>query len=276
MQPIITGGIRHLQGGVREDEMIAMFTKGYVKGDCPQVVFRGITWAFCFLLWSGFILSSLALAEEEGRFTETRSQMVARQIRRRGVRDADVLRVMEEVPRQKFVPRKYLSRAYGDYPLPIGEGQTISQPYIVALMTELLELEPGDKVLEIGTGSGYQAAILAELVPEVYTIEIIGVLCERAKKLLTEEGYENIKLKHADGYLGWEEFAPFDAIIVTCAPDHIPQPLIRQLKDGGRMVIPVGMPGAYQTLWQIRKLGDSLKVNNVTTVRFVPLIREFK
>jgi len=240
------------------------------------VVFRGITWAFCFLLWSGFILSSLALAEEEGRFTETRSQMVARQIRRRGVRDADVLRVMEEVPRHKFVPRKYLSRAYGDYPLPIGEGQTISQPYIVALMTELLELEPGDKVLEIGTGSGYQAAILAELVPEVYTIEIIGVLCERAKKLLTEEGYENIKLKHADGYLGWEEFAPFDAIIVTCAPDHIPQPLIRQLKDGGRMVIPVGMPGAYQTLWQIRKLGDSLKVNNVTTVRFVPLIREFK
>jgi len=200
--------------------------------------------------------------------------MVVEQLRSRGIKDESVLQAMETVPRHLFVSEDLKDRAYDDCALPIGEGQTISQPYIVALMTELLDGKPGDRVLEIGTGSGYQAAILAELVSEVYTIEIIGVLAERANKALTEEGYENINLRQADGYLGWEEFAPFDAIIVTCAPDHIPQPLIRQLKDGGRMVIPVGMPGAYQTLWQIRKLGDRLEMKNVTTVRFVPLIHD--
>lgn len=221
-------------------------------------------------------LCSITLAEEETKFTQARQQMVAYQIQRRGIKDEDILRVMGEVPRHKFVPKRYISKAYGDYPLPIGEGQTISQPYIVALMSELLELGPGDRVLEIGTGSGYQAAILSELVPEVYTIEIIGALAERARKVLEGEGYQGIKVRHADGYFGWEEFAPFDAIIVTCAPDHIPQPLIRQLKDGGRMVVPVGMPGAYQTLWQIRKSGEHLEMNNVCPVRFVPLIREPK
>jgi len=239
-----------------------------------EAKFKGLTWFFCFLLSSGFIFSSLTLAEEEAKFTQARMQMVEYQIQRRGIKDKDILRVMGEVPRHKFVPKRYISKAYGDYPLPIGEGQTISQPYIVALMSELLELGPGDRVLEVGTGSGYQAAILAELVPEVYTIEIIGALAERASRILKEEGYQRIELKHADGYFGWEEFAPFDAIIVTCAPDHIPQPLIRQLKDDGRMVVPVGMPGAYQTLWQIRKSGQHLEMNNVCPVRFVPLIRE--
>ena len=215
-------------------------------------------------------------ASAEIDYQQLRTQMVENQIRARGVVDKKVLSAMMKVPRHKFIPKRYIiseryiKRAYGDYPLSIGEGQTISQPYIVAIMTELLELKDGDKVLEIGTGSGYQSAILGEIVREVYTIEIIEKLAERAKNTLLSQNYDYIKTKAGDGYYGWEEYAPFDAIIVTAAPSHIPPPLIKQLKDGGRMVIPVGMPGAYQTLWQVRKCGEKLEMNNVMGVRFVP------
>ncbi len=180
---------------------------------------------------------------------------------------------MQKVPRHRFVPPRYTNRAYGDYPLPIGEGQTISQPYIVAAMTELLKIREGDRVLEIGTGSGYQAAILAEITREVYTIEIIQKLAAKAKETLLSEDYDYVKTKVGDGYFGWEEYAPVDAIIVTAAPAHIPSPLLKPLKAGGRMVIPVGTPGAYQTLWQITKHGDKLEMNNVMGVSFVPFTR---
>lgn len=214
-----------------------------------------------------------SLVEEE-RYAEARRQMVEYQIRAREITDEEVLRVMGKVPRHKFVLPQYLDRAYADHPLPIGYGQTISQPYIVALMTQLLNLKRGERVLEIGTGSGYQAAVLAELTDEVYTVEIIKELEQQAERRLKDLGYTNAKVKHADGYYGWEEYAPYDAIIVTCAPDHIPQPLINQLEDGGRLVIPVGPPGAYQTLWQITKQGDQLISKNILGVTFVPLTGE--
>jgi protein-L-isoaspartate(D-aspartate) O-methyltransferase len=201
-------------------------------------------------------------------------KMVETQIRRRGVTDQEVLEAMEKVPRHEFVPGQYQTQAYADHPLPIGHGQTISQPYIVALMTELLELKNTDRVLEIGTGSGYQAAILGEIVAEVYTVEIIEPLAAEAKERLERLGYPNIHALHADGYYGWEEHAPYDAIIVTCAPDHIPQPLVQQLTDGGKLVIPVGPPGGYQTLWQITRDGKEVKKRNVTGVLFVPLTGE--
>jgi protein-L-isoaspartate(D-aspartate) O-methyltransferase len=205
---------------------------------------------------------------------EERMKMVETQIRRRGVTDQDVLAALERVPRHEFVPTRYESQAYADHPLPIGHGQTISQPYIVALMTELLSLHDTDRVLEIGTGSGYQAAILAEIVDEVYTVEIIEPLALEAKERLERLGYGNVHTLHADGYHGWLEHAPYDAIIVTAAPDHIPQSLVRQLKDGASLVIPVGPPGGYQTLWQITKQGDEIKKRNVTGVLFVPLTGE--
>lgn len=209
-------------------------------------------------------------AEVDERLEE-RMSMVEYQIRRRGVRDEEVLAAMERVRRDEFVPKDLKSQAYADHPLPIGYGQTISQPYIVALMTELLEIKPGDRVLEIGTGSGYQAAILAELGAEVYTVEIIEPLAKEAEERLKRLGLTNIHVLHADGYYGWPEHAPYDAIIVTCAPDHIPQPLVQQLKDGGTLVIPVGPPGGYQTLWKITRQGDEIKKRNVTGVLFVPL-----
>ena len=203
-----------------------------------------------------------------------RQQMVWNQIRARGVSDEAVLAATETVPRHEFVPDKYLEQAYADHPLPIGYGQTISQPFIVAWMTELLQLERGDKVLEIGTGSAYQAAVLAEVTDQVYTMEIIEELEKSAEERLKRLGYTQVKVKHADGYYGWEEYAPYDAIIVTCAPDHIPQPLIQQLKDGGRLVIPVGPPGGYQSLWLITKQGDQVLTRNLGGVRFVPLTGE--
>ena len=208
------------------------------------------------------------------RFFHARQQMVWNQIRARGVSDEAVLAAMETAPRHEFVPAKYLEQAYADHPLPIGYGQTISQPFIVAWMTELLELERGDKVLEIGTGSAYQAAVLAEITDQVYTLEIIEELEKSAEERLKMLGYTNVKVRHADGYFGWEEHAPYDAIIVTCAPDHIPQPLIQQLKDGGRLVVPVGPPGGYQSLWLITKQGDQVLTKNLGGVRFVPLTGE--
>ena len=205
---------------------------------------------------------------------DDRQRMVETQIRVRGVVDEAALAAMETVPRHEFVPDRYLGQAYADHPLPIGYGQTISQPYIVAWMTELLELERGDKVLEIGTGSAYQAAVLAELTDQVYTMEIIEELEKSAEERLVRLGYTQVKVRHADGYFGWEEHAPYDAIIVTCAPDHIPQPLIQQLKDGGRLVLPVGPPGGYQSLWLITKQDDQVLSKNLGGVRFVPLTGE--
>ncbi|MGQ9646043.1 MAG: protein-L-isoaspartate(D-aspartate) O-methyltransferase [Thermodesulfobacteriota bacterium] len=208
----------------------------------------------------------------KGDYKAMRQRMVETQIKARGVKEPRVLAAMLKVERHLFVPKDLHSSAYSDQPLPIGEGQTISQPYIVALMTELLDLKGEEKVLEIGTGSGYQAAILAELAKEVYTIEIIEKLATSAEKLLLELGYKNIKVKAGDGYLGWPEAAPFDAIIVTCAPDHIPKPLVDQLKEGGRMVIPVGE--FTQELKKIVKRGGKLETTNVIPVIFVPMTGE--
>ena len=199
--------------------------------------------------------------------------MVERQIRRRGIRDRRVLDAFRSVPRHRFVPPRWRDQSYEDHPVDIGYGQTISQPYIVALMTELLELKEGDKVLEVGTGSGYQAAILAEMPDvEVYTIEIIPELAESARKRLESLGYTNVHCKQGDGYYGWPEHAPFDAIIVTAAPDHVPPPLVDQLAPGGRLVIPIGPPGGYQTLWKFVKQPDGeLQAFNMGGVAFVPL-----
>jgi protein-L-isoaspartate(D-aspartate) O-methyltransferase len=206
-------------------------------------------------------------------FGALRQEMVTEQVRARDVRDAAVLRAMETVPRHEFVPAEWLAQAYEDHPLPIGNGQTISQPYIVAVMTELAQIKRGDRVLEVGTGSGYQAAILAALTDQVYSVEIIPALAESAAGKLKQLGYTGIVVKNADGYNGWQEFAPYDAILVTCAPDHIPPPLIAQLKDGGRMIIPVGPVGGFQTLRRVIKRGDQVFTENVMGVLFVPLTR---
>lgn len=211
------------------------------------------------------------LATEAAEYADAREQMVESQIENRGVSDPLVLEAMRMVPRHEFVPEEYLDQAYADHPLPIGFGQTISQPYIVALMSEALGVEPGDKVLEIGTGSGYQAAVLAQMGVQVYTVEIIPELAERAQGVLKDLGYSNVEVLNADGYFGWEEQAPYDAIIVTAAPDHLPQPLASQLKEGGRLVIPIGPIGAVQTLWQFEKVNDELEATNLGGVRFVPL-----
>lgn len=205
-------------------------------------------------------------------FKKLRERMVRYQIEARGVKDKSVLEAMVKVERHRFVPLLLQPFAYEDMPLPIGEGQTISQPYIVALMTELLALKGKEKVLEIGTGSGYQAAILAELTKEVYTIEILPGLAQRAQGLLTGLGYKNIKVKCADGFLGWPEFAPFDGIIVTCAPQEIPRPLIEQLAEGGRLVIPVGEE--YQELKLLVKVKGKIVQRDIIPVRFVPMMRK--
>jgi len=207
-------------------------------------------------------------------FEKKRDRMVLEQIELRGVNDRAVLKAMRKVPRHKFVPDIYMEYAYNDYPLPIGEEQTISQPYIVAYMTAALKLEPNDKVLEIGTGSGYQAAVLAEICDSVYTIEIFESLGNKALKLLNSLHYDNIKVKIGDGYKGWPEFSPFDVIIVTCSPSEIPQPLIDQLKEGGRMIIPVGLKN-NQNLVLLKKKNGKIKQHSVLPVRFVPMINEF-
>ncbi len=191
------------------------------------------------------------------------------------VLDPVVIQAMLKVPRHAFVPDRYRDQAYNDYPLPIGYGQTISQPSLVGMMTEMLELEAGDRVLEIGTGSGYQAAILREITDEVYTIEIIPELAGTARRVFDELGYTDIHTLRADGYYGWWEYAPFDAIIVTAAPDHLPSPLVAQLNPaGGRMVIPIGPPGGYQSLWVVDRHGDTVDMQGVLDVAFVTFTRE--
>lgn len=200
--------------------------------------------------------------------------MVLEQIERRGVKDPRVLAAMRKVPREEFVPDAVKAEAHDDRPLPIGEGQTISQPYIVAFMTEALALKGDEKVLEIGTGSGYQAAVLGELAKEVYSIEIVEPLGKRAAKVLQKLGYANVKTRIGDGYRGWREAAPFDAIIVTCAPEEVPKPLADQLAEGGRMIIPVGPDGKAQQLVLLRKKNGKLHRQEVLPVRFVPMTGE--
>ncbi len=204
--------------------------------------------------------------------TQARETMVREQIVARGVSDARVLAAMRRVPRHEFVPEGLRAYAYDDTPLPIGEGQTISQPYIVALMTELAQLKPGDRVLEVGTGSGYQAAVLAELTTSVYTVEIRPSLAARAKTVLERLGYHTVKTRTGDGYHGWPEAAPFDAILVTAAPNQLPEPLVSQLAEGGRLVAPIGPPGNQELMGYAKRKGRLL-TERVLPVSFVPLIR---
>lgn len=232
---------------------------------CP----RWFVISFLFLVLGGVLMN----CRQNHQYQDLRKQMVEGQIAARGVADENVLAAMRKVPRHEFVPEGLRQAAYDDRPLPIGSGQTISQPYIVALMTEVLRIAPGEKVLEIGTGSGYQAAILAELTDQVYTIEILEDLGHRAEQTLRRLGYSQVEVKIGDGYLGWEEHAPFDAIIVTCAPDHIPKPLVDQLVEGGRMVIPVGR-GYGQELYLVEKKEGQIRQRSIIPVLFVPMTRE--
>lgn len=208
-------------------------------------------------------------AQTQDAYKEERERMVSRQIRARGIKDEDVLAAMRKVPRHKFVPETHEKMAYRDSPLPIGQSQTISQPFIVAYMTEAAEIDEEDKVLEIGTGSGYQAAILGEIANEVYTIEIVPELAERSAKVLKELGYTNVIPKHGNGYLGWPEHAPFDAIIVTAAPPEIPKALVDQLAVGGTMVVPVGE--YEQEMVIIKKNKEGVMEKRTIPVRFVPM-----
>ena len=206
------------------------------------------------------------------RSRAARARMVEEQIRGRGIRDERVLAAMGQVPRDRFVPEASRVDAYGDYPLPIGYDQTISQPYIVAYMTEAAAIEPKDKVLEIGTGSGYQAGVLAQIAREVYTIEIVSPLADRARATLRTLGYTNVHVRHGDGYRGWPEASLFDAIVVTAAPDHVPEPLVEQLAVGGRLVIPVGT--LDQEMQVITKTRTGVTEERTIPVRFVPLTRK--
>jgi protein-L-isoaspartate(D-aspartate) O-methyltransferase len=230
-------------------------------------------------VWQWLVLAAVAASgcgqksTQASDFAAERQQMVQQQLMARGIHEERVLAAMAKVPREEFVPPNERAAAYTDHPLPIGYDQTISQPYIVAFMTEQLRPKRSDRVLEIGTGSGYQAAILAELVAEVYTIELAEPLARNAEATLARLGYKNVHVKAGDGYKGWPENAPFDAIIVTCAPERVPQPLTDQLKDGGRMIIPVGNRFA-QELYLLEKKNGQLKESAVLPVRFVPMAGE--
>lgn len=236
---------------------------------------RGVWFLFVVILaflCQGFSCNERVPQDEENRFRAARREMVERQLRRRGIHDERVLRAMAEIPRHLFVPDRWRSFAYQDGPLPIGEEQTISQPYIVALMSESLELEGTETVLEIGTGSGYQAAVLSRLAKRVYSIEIIPRLAETARARLTALGYSNVTVIVGDGNLGWPQASPYDAIMVTAAAPQIPQALLEQLADGGRMVLPVTVTGNAQELLRLRKNGKTVTRENLGAVRFVPLV----
>ena len=227
------------------------------------------------IIVAGCLTLAAAIApQDEAAFARARQEMVERQLKGRDITDARVLATMGKIPRHRFVGPSWAGQAYNDQPLPIEEGQTISQPYIVALMTQLLELKGPEKVLEVGTGSGYQAAVLAELVKQVYTIEILPGLAKSAAARLKALGYANVEVRAGDGYQGWPERAPFDAIIVTAAAEHIPPPLIKQLKEGGRLVIPVGSTTYFQTLTLLTKKNGKTEIQHLLGVAFVPLIGE--
>jgi protein-L-isoaspartate(D-aspartate) O-methyltransferase len=214
-----------------------------------------------------------SILQQDDRFTAAREKMVTQQIISRGVADQPTLQAMRKVPRHLFVPKEYESEAYDDNPLPIGYGQTISQPYIVAYMTEVAKPDPSKTALEIGTGSGYQAAVLAQTVKSVYSIEIVPELAKESAERLKMLGYKNVTIKNGDGYKGWKEFSPFDIIIVTAAAEEIPQPLIDQLAENGRLVIPVGPPMAVQELILLVKKNGKIEKSRLTFVRFVPFKR---
>jgi len=230
--------------------------------------------ALLLTLCTATCLMSAEQPEQSDPYTAQRELMVERQIAGRGVSDERLLAAMRAVPRHELVPPDARRYAYSDHPLPIGEGQTISQPYIVAYMTEQLQLMGQERVLEIGTGSGYQAAVLAELCARVYTIEIVPALARRAKEDLERLGYDNIEARQGDGYRGWPEKAPFDAIILTAAPERIPEPLVEQLKVGGRMILPVG--GEYQQLMLITRDEEGVRQSRLIPVRFVPMTGEVR
>jgi protein-L-isoaspartate(D-aspartate) O-methyltransferase len=211
------------------------------------------------------------LVPDSPEFKAAREKLVKYDIEDRGISDPKVLAAMRSVPRHCFVPEKIISSAYADTALPIGEGQTISQPYVVALMTASLKLDAAQRVLEIGTGSGYQAAVLAEIAKEVYTIEIKEKLYKKSTRLLKSLGYVNVTTRNADGYFGWEEAAPFDAIMITAAVNHIPPPLLKQLKEGGRLILPLGNPFSYQNLTLVTRHGDDYTTRQITGVLFVPM-----
>ena len=222
-----------------------------------------------------FLLFSISCTQNDPNFDRLRKLMIKNQLQSRGIRDDAVLKVMRSVERHNFVPENYRDRAYSDGPLPIGHGQTISQPYIVAFMTEQLQVSSQHKVLEIGTGSGYQAAILGELAKHVFTIEIIPELAEGAKNILNHLSYKNITVRAGDGYKGWPEEAPFERIMVTAAPTEIPQTLIDQLAPGGRLILPVGAQFLVQYLWVIEKDDQgTVTKEKILPVRFVPMVKE--
>jgi len=225
------------------------------------------------LLFLVLAACSDAKPPQTGDLSTQRETMVETQIAARGIADPATLAAMRSVPRHEFLPLRLRDEAYMDYPLPIGHGQTISQPFIVAFMTEAIRPQTGEKILEIGAGSGYQAAVLAQMGAEVYTVEIVEPLAEMARQTLERLGYKNAHVLHGDGFRGWPEHAPFDAIVVTCAPDKIPPDLVAQLKDGGRMIIPVG-GGMEQELVLLRKKGDKVEKQSVLPVRFVPMTGE--
>jgi len=214
--------------------------------------------------------------DDEAFFSQKRRTMVETQLRARDIRNARVLEVMGQVPRHLFIGLPYRRQAYDDYPLPIDEGQTISQPYVVALMTQSLELKPTDKVLEVGTGSGYQAAVLSRLASRVFSIEISVALAQKARQTLQTLGFANVEIKSDDGYFGWLEQAPFDAIIVTCAARQIPPPLVRQLKEGGRLVIPLEETDEFQLLKLVTKIKGKPEIRQIAQVRFVPMLGQDK
>jgi protein-L-isoaspartate(D-aspartate) O-methyltransferase len=248
------------------------YTRHYDHG-MPAVALAGVV----LLLVTGIACAAIGdgdrpPSQDNDSLTRRRHDMVETQIRARGIDDARVLDAMRAVPRHRFVRDSDLDAAYGDHPLPIGYGQTISQPYIVGFMSDALRVQPDDKVLEIGTGSGYQAAVLGKLAREVYSIEIVPELAAQSARVLRELGYANVRTRAGDGYAGWPEAAPFDSIIVTAAPDHIPQPLVEQLKPGGRLVVPVGR--FDQDLLVLTKTDQGLREEARLPVRFVPLTRK--
>ena len=215
-----------------------------------------------------------AFSAEDASLVAARQRMVERDLKGRDIKDPKILEIMGRVPRHLFVDKSLQNAAYADHPLPIGEGQTISQPYIVAWMTQILQIKPGERVLEVGTGSGYQAAVLAELTDSVFTVEIRPGLSRMAAERLQQLGYNNVQVKAGDGYFGWEENAPFDVIMVTCAANHIPPPLMKQLKENGKLILPLGSTTYFQTLTLLTKKNGKTDVQHLLSVSFVPMTGE--